>query len=345
MSEAPSATSPLVVYLGGFGRSGSTLLERVLGAIPGWVNLGELVDLPRSVYPDRERCGCGEPFTDCPFWAAVGEQAFGGWDARTLGRLADLRLAVARQRQLPSLLRLARGGGRDSSLARLVEEYQHGYGALYRAAATVSGSPVVVDASKGPAHGLALGLTVPGAAARGYALTMVNLVRDPRGVAYSWSRRRSDRPQAGSARTQMWSISASRSAAQWAALQSEMGLLGPVAGIPTHRLRYEDLVSEPRGAVTGLLDELGIPMPPDGLAHLEEHAVTLAPSHGLSGNPSRFTHGRIELHADDEWRRAMPKRERRLVTATTIPWLVGYGYPPARRGGSDHARSTRAEKP
>ncbi len=34
-----------VVYLGGFGRSGSTLVERMLGAAHGWVNVGELVDL------------------------------------------------------------------------------------------------------------------------------------------------------------------------------------------------------------------------------------------------------------------------------------------------------------
>ena len=42
-----------VVYLGGFGRSGSTLVERMLGAAHGWVNIGELVDLARSVARSR----------------------------------------------------------------------------------------------------------------------------------------------------------------------------------------------------------------------------------------------------------------------------------------------------
>jgi len=40
---------PIVVYIAGSGRSGSTLLERALGEIPGFVNVGELIDLYRQV--------------------------------------------------------------------------------------------------------------------------------------------------------------------------------------------------------------------------------------------------------------------------------------------------------
>ena len=80
---------PRVLYLGGFGRSGSTLLERILGQIPGWTNVGELVDLPRSVFVHQENCGCGEPFLTCPMWSQVGERAFGGWHDH------DMQLTVA----------------------------------------------------------------------------------------------------------------------------------------------------------------------------------------------------------------------------------------------------------
>ena len=78
---------PVIVYIAGSGRSGSTLLERVIGAIPGQVNVGELIDLPRRVAVDDEICGCGEPFSRCPFWTAVGQRAYGGWDSATLERL------------------------------------------------------------------------------------------------------------------------------------------------------------------------------------------------------------------------------------------------------------------
>ena len=36
--------APIVVYIAGSGRSGSTLLERALGQIPGFDNVGELID-------------------------------------------------------------------------------------------------------------------------------------------------------------------------------------------------------------------------------------------------------------------------------------------------------------
>lgn len=328
MSDEQAPACPRVIYLGGFGRSGSTLLERMLGALPGWVNVGELVDLPRSVQPDDERCGCGEPFSRCPFWTEVGDRAFGGWDPATLSRLAELRGLVARQRRVPGLLglRAGRGGG---SLRALVAEYQTQYGRIYRSVAEVSGASTIVDASKGPAHGLALG--IGGVPDRGYSLTMVNLVRDPRGVAYSWSRRKHERPQAGAGGREMWSIGAGRSAAQWAALQTEMDVIARTSGIPVARVRYEDLVATPRLTMAGLLRELGLT--PAGLDHVGDHAVTLTASHGLSGNPGRFKHGTLDLVADDEWRREMAAGDRRLVTAATFPWLRGYGY--HRRPSSD----------
>ncbi|MEZ5095759.1 MAG: sulfotransferase [Nocardioides sp.] len=345
MSQETDGVRPRVVYLGGFGRSGSTLLERMLGAVPGWTNVGELVDLARSVYPDDEVCGCGERFSGCPFWQRVGDVAFGGWNAAHLARLAALRGVVARQRQVPALLGLARG--RRSGLGSAVAEYQLDYGRIYRAVAEVSGARTVVDASKGPAHGLALGLRAgsdPGDDPA-YDLVIVNLVRDPRGVAYSWSRRAHERPQAGAdggSRGRMWSPGVSRSAAQWAALQSELAAIGRLSGIRVVRVRYEDLVAAPYGALTALLHELGDRPGPAELSHVSDHAVTLAPSHGLSGNPGRFRHGTLQLAADDAWRREMPAAERRLVTAATLPWLVRYGY--SRPGSTDPASSTTARK-
>lgn len=323
LSDNRAPARPRVVYLGGFGRSGSTLLERMLGACPGWTNVGELVDLPRSVQPDDERCGCGEPFSACPFWQSVGARSFGGWEPAAMQRLAALRGQVARQRLVPALLALAKGRGARRQRS-LVEEYQSAYGAIYRAAAAESGATTVVDASKGPAHGLALGLRL--ATDPGYDLTMVNLVRDPRGVAWSWSRRKHERPQAGG-RAEMWSIGVGRSAAQWAALQAEMDVIGRMSGIPVVRVRYEDLVAHPREALADLLSRLGVADTDEALTHVDDHAVTLAASHGLSGNPSRFQHGTLDLVTDDEWRRSMPPGERRMITTATWPWLRSYGYP------------------
>jgi hypothetical protein len=339
---------PRVVYLAGFGRSGSTLLERLLGALPGWTHVGELVDLARSVTVKQERCGCGEPFTECPVWSAVGERAFGGWDVPEVRRLAELRLLVARQRQLPRLLRHhaaatapartgpraeARAGlrtratgGSDAGFSALVAEYQEGYGRIYRAVAEVTGSEVVVDASKGPAHGVAL------AGGSSYDLSMLNLVRDPRAVAYSWSRRSIARPQAGAEPDDMWRISPLRSAAQWSGLQAELELVRSRGRFATARLRYEDLVEQPAATISSALSAIGIDVPPHAMAHIDGTSARLGTSHGLSGNPGRFDTGVIELRPDTRWRTGLPAADQRLVTAVCLPLLLAYGYPMRPQG-------------
>ena len=51
-----------VTYIGGCQRSGSTMLDRFLGQVPGYVSAGEVVHLWTRGLQRNESCGCGEPF-------------------------------------------------------------------------------------------------------------------------------------------------------------------------------------------------------------------------------------------------------------------------------------------
>src|SRR3989442_15817386 len=92
-----------VLYIGGCGRSGSTLLDRMLGQVPGVFPLGELPHLWRGLLHNAE-CGCGAPIRNCPFWLAVGECAFGGWEPLDAAEMLHLQRAVLRQRYLPFMV-------------------------------------------------------------------------------------------------------------------------------------------------------------------------------------------------------------------------------------------------
>ena len=96
-------TSPQVLYVGGWGRSGSTLLSHLLGRLPEMVAVGELRYVWQAGVSGNELCGCGEPFDECPFWVAVGEEAFGGWDKIDLGEVLGLEAAVLRHSRIPML--------------------------------------------------------------------------------------------------------------------------------------------------------------------------------------------------------------------------------------------------
>ncbi len=314
-----------VLYIAGVGRSGSTLLERMLGAVPGSVNAGEVNAIFSRVSRQDQRCGCGEPFSLCPFWRAVGDEAFGGWAAVT-GRMSQLQPRLVRQRHV---LRMFTGLA-PAMYRRELDEYLDVHHRLYRAISAVSGAEVVVDASKSTAQLFALRRI------RGLDLRVVNLVRDSRGVANSWNKSGIVKPQAQDGAL-MGTYAPHRLAVLWAALQLQCAVLG--AATPySARVRYEDLVAAPRTTLDRALRTVGLAPAPGALAHVGEHSVDLTPSHGVAGSRTRFTAGRIDLRLDDAWRSSLPAGARRVVTVMTLPQLVGYGYvgrrPNAARSGA-----------
>jgi hypothetical protein len=306
--------APIVLYLAGSGRSGSTLLERALGEIPGFVNVGELIDLYRRVAEHGERCGCGREFAQCPFWSQVGERAVGGWQEQKLAATRDLQARVARQRRMPRLLAMPLAGARFRAD---VAAYGANYAGLYEAIAAEAGAACVVDASKWPVQALAL-------ARAGLDVRVIHLVRDVRGVAYSLGKRDVSRPHAVGEADVMTRLSPAEAAARWVAVQSQAGLLRR-CGLPVTRMRYEDFVRRPRHAVEAALAGIGLAVPPGHLEHIGDGRVMLGSSHGLSGNPSRFRDGEITLRADETWRASMSRRDRLVVTAIALPLMLRYG--------------------
>lgn len=309
MSDA-RGNRPLVVYIAGSGRSGTTLLERMLGAVPGHVNVGELIDLFRRVYVEDERCGCGETFSSCGVWQEVGVRAFGGWTPKVVARMARLQHEVARQRYIPQHLSpLKRTSFRDTSA-----EYRQECARLYQAISAVCGADAVIDASKWPAQAAAL-------AGPEIDLRVVHLQRDVRGVAWSMGKRQISRPQDSGGSNLMESTGVTNAALRWSAVQSELALLR-TTGVPMVRVRYEDLIRDARHQVQRAMETIGLPFQPGDLSHLGPGEVTLAPSHGLSGNPSRFAHGTTQLRLDEAWRSRMPTGHKLVVSAIGLPHLM-----------------------
>jgi hypothetical protein len=318
---------PPVIYIAGSGRCGSTLLERVLGKIPGYLNVGEMIELAMHTAPGDERCGCGQAFTECPFWTAVGKRAFGGWDGQYLESINQRQLRVAHQYHLLGLRTGTRAMDHaDRNCRADLDALGEYYRSLFRAAAAESGATCLVDASLEVIQALTL-------ATAGIDVRVIHLVRDIRGVAHSLSKVNA-RPHVPGTSEFMWRTAPPIAAAMWVYCMYQVKLLRH-RGIPVARLRYEDFVSRPREAIEAALRELGLPLRPDGLAHIGDGRVVLGTSHGLSGNPSRFAQGELQLRPDEGWRKQMSRRNRFLVSMIGLPYLRRYG---ARRSGAGAGR-------
>lgn len=320
---APTGRSP-VVYIAGYGRSGSTLLERMLGTVPGWVNVGEINDMFRRMVRFDELCGCGERFSACPFWQAVGQRAFGGWSPSLVDEAVALQHQVARQRHLPSM---AVPGVAARAYRSALARYGEIHARMYAAVLAESGGQVVVDASKGAAQALAVSRD------ERIDLRIVHLIRDARGVSFSWAKQNVQRPHGEGPRATMHRFAPAETALRWSLLQAEIGATKRLVPAST-LVRYEDLVSRPEETLTRIVTELGFPVPEGGLSSIDGTTVDLPVTHGLSGNPSRFRAGPQALRADEQWRRDMPRPQRALTTVLASAALLRYGYlSTSRRGG------------
>jgi hypothetical protein len=302
-----------VLYVAGWGRSGSTILTNILGQVDGFVSVGEVNFLWQHGLIENRLCGCGAPFRECEEWTEILDRAFGGADSVDPHRMVRLQNAGVRTRHVPLMLT---PWGRRRLESRL-GGYLGTLGRLYGAVRDVTGSSVIVDSSKFPSYGYVLGM------APGVELYVLHLVRDPRAVAYSWLKRKVQ-PVTGGGEGYMHRYDASRSSVMWEAWNLSAELLWWRS--PRYvRLRYEDFVRAPRETVGWILGMLG-----EGdrrLPFVSEREAELGLSHTISGNPNRFDTGTVELRPDREWASKMRRRDRALVTLLTLPLLARYGYP------------------
>ncbi|CAN5223606.1 sulfotransferase [soil metagenome] len=301
-----------VLLIVGMGRSGSTMIERALAGVPGVVGLGEVVHLWERGVRDNELCACGAPFHDCDFWSQVGRRAFGGWAALDVDRVIAQRAEVIRTRYVSRLL-----AGRGSpSWHTTLQELTDTHLKVLGAAKDVAGARLVVDSSKLPAYAAML-------ATGKVDLRMVEVVRDPRGVAYSL-RKTVRRPEASDDADVMHRTGLVASSAWWSAFELLGRMLNRSGQDLMTTIRYEDFVSDPAETLAQICQF--VQMSGADLSHLEGDRLLLQPNHQIAGNPVRFDSGVATIRADEEWRAGLSTREQRTVKVLTTGLRRRHGY-------------------
>jgi hypothetical protein len=314
-----------ILYIGGFGRSGSTLLQRVLGQIDGFFAVGELWNLWQSSFTENELCGCGQPFRECDFWNGVVQEAYGGFQNVDLEEINVLRDSVYNNLNLP---RLTFRFLQSPHYHKRVDTYKQVLNRLYQGIQKVSGCRVIVDSSKGPRHAYLLS-QIPN-----LELYIVHIVRDSRAVAYSWQKKLV-RPDVPWKTVYMDRPGPVKSSFYWNMVNISFQVFKR-AHANYLMVPYEDLVLRPQFWFPRMIDfvhESGVRIPfmDNG------KSVHLGVDHTVAGNPNRFRQGDIELRLDTEWQRKMEKSQKALVTALTWPLLYSYGY----LGGNHSYRQTQ----
>ena len=307
--EAPKVP---VLFIGSVPRSGSTIISDLMNENPHLANIGELVHLWQRGVIENNLCGCGHAFSDCEFWSEVGEVAFGGWDRISGERMRTLQLRADRTRHIPALLvpRTAR------LFATSICQYGAVMSRVLRAVLEVSGKPMVVDTSKHISTALLL-RQLPDV-----DLRVVHIVRDPRGVANSWSKIvKRPEVQAGA---EMDTLHPGRIGLRWLWFNWAFSNLDRL-GVPTTMIRYEDFVADPQASLDQIFDFAGLEPGAEDIFAGDEPLI-LQGGHSVAGNPRRLDPKPVELRVDEQWRTDLDPKMRSLVRAVTRPMLGRYRY-------------------
>jgi hypothetical protein len=309
---SPQESGIKVLFISGASRSGSTILDNILGEIDGFFSAGELVYLWQRAI-ERRVCGCGRQLDECPIWGPVLEASLA-----TPGLPVRADAVVALQRRTARLHQtfglLARKSARPgSSLDALVGVLD----AVYRTAAELTSARVIVDSSGRASSGALLRL-VPGVQP-----FFVHIVRDPRGVVFS-QRHPKPNPDACTPGA-MEALHPARSCLYWSTDNIATEALCRSEPAASMRLRYEDFMLDPVAAVNGIAELVGEAdvNPP----FVGARRVDLGVNHTVSGNPSRFRSGVVELKHDERWVTQLSAADRRLTTGLLWPLMLRYDYP------------------
>jgi hypothetical protein len=279
------------------GRSGSTLLDLMIGAHPQVASLGEITFLPRS-FKRNAQCSCGAPVRECGFWNTLAESI-------RLRMDADLRLApydldlgfmkathhVDTDRQtrpyvlswklLHALFMLRARTDMvllDPLLSKLYRSIDNNF-ALFDLVKEAARATLVVDSSKAYVKGLAMYRRHP------ERVRAILLSRDGRGVLYS--RMLEGVPREVGLKS--WNNYYRRA----------LPLIEKI--IPTEhllRVKYEELASDPAGSANRIFEFMGLPQLQGDI----QFAARI--QHMPEGNDTRLR-GLSTIKLDEAWRREL----------------------------------------
>jgi Sulfotransferase family len=286
--------SYIVAYIGGSGRSGSTVLDMMLGGNSHAFSGGQLDELSEWVEGHRF-CTCRHVIEECPFWGSL-INAGGSSMPPSLNVGGRVRKVIRTLSVMSS--------DADSNEA---QEEEMAWRLIDRVV-ECTGRRIIIDSSKA-----ALRLARLNRNERRNCLRLIHLVRDARG--YVTSRSFSTVVEGPDGSVGYLSPSSKRVVvADWLVQNFVTLMLGVLFFRGRYLvIRYEALTQDPEGILGRVAAFLGTEYEPSMLPPFDPTQL-----HLIGGNSSRLAF--TELRYDDRWRQKLSKREQIMIKVAT-GWL------------------------
>lgn len=257
--------APSLVYIAGYGRSGSTLLDIIFSNLGSAWGGGELCWLFEKRV-EKGSCSCGKPLQECPFWIKVfsllREWGF-EWSDEEAARITS---------------RTQRVGGTfwpDDHRTYIAIWSQ-----VLAAIREVSGADIIIDSSKTARRSTRRPRLLQQA---GEKIAVIHLVRDPRSVMRSVKKGSNRRLERGEPAHLLGG--GLRGIAGWTITNALFEASAYRYRDYVLRARYEDIVNKTKWEISRIAHFLGV----DSFDIIEriEHGVSFNPGHAIAGNRMR----------------------------------------------------------
>ncbi|MCS4133933.1 sulfotransferase [Salinibacter ruber] len=302
-----------ILYIAGYGRSGSTVLDVLLSGHPRVASVGELVFLGNDWQDEDRKCACGEPYENCLFWEGLFK------DEGEVDSLEQIVRDVEHRHVLPKLLL----GAHSEEKKR---EYRRRTRRLFEYISQQGRADLVVDSSKSARQAAGRFWALKNIA--GLDVRVLHLVRDGRAALRSVVEKGSNWALEGHIEEKRWL--GARTTMGWVLANAIAWGLGRSLGNDLyHRVKFEDLLRAPEETLREIGGFVGVGLEPviQRVARDEVFEV----GHNVGGNRIRHKQ-QIHLRKTDTpnphpW--SGLDRHHQILFATLGQWMnqkLGYSW-------------------
>lgn len=300
-----SNNGPMLVYIASDVRSGSTLLDLMLGSHPMIESVGEIQFLTDHFnktgtgYSWDWKCTCGKSFKCCFYWTEVEELV----KQETGKSICLLETWVKRQGQcfffsLFSSRMIRFFGNKLLALKHRITAASNCW-KIVDALKLTTGKNIIVDSSKTAEQFRFLYFWRPS------SMRMIYLVRDGRGVVFSKISRVGD--------------SARKASKNWVLENLKIIIMKTI--LPKNQsifIKYEDFCSDPQREMMRIYSFLQIPF--------IESRLSKSDRHNVCGSPHRFDSESTAIKLDERWKTELNTKDKKKFSLIGgwLNFLFGY---------------------
>lgn len=309
-----------LVYIASIGRSGSTLLESMLGAHTHVQTMGELHIWPHEIEAGGVRpCSCGEFVDKCTFWSEMQRRVNPLKQPSPRLHFFREKHNAGRTLRLQRLKAYKPNAAIDAKEQRDIDTYGQNNYEIFKHFLDVmkeqlDESPAwIVDASKDPYRLLWLkrsGL---------FNIKVIHLVKNPNAFIYSVTKHLILDERGFNLHKRMYYTA--RQSVAWIIQNALFSKIASNVLAPEDYLliKYETLASEPKKTFQAVCDLMDVPYEEQAVEDFRSGSV-----HTIAGNPMRYEKRGIVL--DEKWKTRLPQSSKTLASLLTAVNKSDYGY-------------------